>query len=371
MIHVAIIGYGYWGPKLVRNFLNTPLCKLVYVVDTNQKRLVKVQQKYPGLKTTLDFNTVINNPEIDAIVIATPVALHFPLAKKALEAGKHVLLEKPMTRSVIEAKILIDIALAKGKLLMVDHTYLYNNAVQAIKALIDNDVIGKLMYLDSTRINLGLFQTDVNVLWDLAPHDISICSYLMEESPLAVQAIGVSHIHNQLENMAYLHLYYPENKIAHFNCSWVSPVKIRQMLIGGDKKMILFNDLETTEKVRIYDKGYTVLPESDRDQVLVDYRIGDIQIPKIPQTEALANMATDFITCIQENKTPVSNFKNGLEVVRILEAADHSMKNKGKKVFLGGHLAPLEDTAGKPRTDNEKPRPPVDGEQGSSRNLLK
>ncbi len=366
MIHVAIIGYGYWGPKLVRNFLNTPSCKLTYVVDTNAKRLAKVKQRYPQLKTTLDFNTVVNNPAIDAIVIATPVAYHFPLAKRALEAGKHVLLEKPMTKSVAEAKILIDIALAKGKLLMVDHTYLYNNAVQAIKALIDNNVIGNLMYIDSTRINLGLFQTDVNVLWDLAPHDLSICSYIMEKPPTAVQAIGVSHTYNQLENMAYLHLYYPENKIAHFNCSWVSPVKIRQMLIGGDKKMILFNDLETTEKIRIYDKGYTVLPESDRDRVLVDYRIGDIQIPKIPQTEALANMASDFITCIQENKIPVSNFKNGLEVVRILEAADYSIKNKGKKVLLDGHLAPSGDITGDSSPGREKSPSTADGEQLNS-----
>ncbi len=331
---VAVVGYGYWGPNLVRNFSNTPDCEVAYVVEKDSSQHARIQGAYPNITIVTDINDALSDTSVDGIVIATPVYTHFPLAKLALEQGKHVLLEKPMTGTVAEAEELMSLADQKGKLLMVDHTYLYTAAVQKIKSLVDSGEIGNIQYIDSTRINLGLFQRDVNVLWDLAPHDISICDYLFDDEPLAVQAVGVSHTTNDQENIAYLTLYYPNNKIAHFNCSWVSPVKIRHMLIGGDEKMIVFNDLETTEKIRIYDKGYKVLPESTRKELLVDYRVGDVMIPKIPQGEALSAMARDFVNAATHGDAPVSNANSGLTVVRILEAASESIKNEGKKIDI-------------------------------------
>lgn len=331
---IAVIGYGYWGPNLVRNFNNAKNCEVSAVFDLSQAQLARVKKSYPNIKTTSDYNEILNDPEIKAVAIATPVSTHYELADKAMKHGKHVLIEKPMTASVEESEKLIETSKNTGCVLMVDHTYLYTDAVQKIKDLLDAGEIGNLQYIDSTRINLGLFQRDVNVLWDLAPHDISICSYLMNDFPIAVQAVGAAHTANNLANIAYLTLFYHDNKIAHFNCSWISPVKIRQMLIGGDQKMIVFNDLENTEKIRIYDKGYSVLPESRRDQILVDYRIGDITIPKIPQTEALASMASDFINAIETGSTPKSSAKSGYEVVKILEAAEKSILNKGQYLEL-------------------------------------
>lgn len=334
MLNVAIIGYGYWGPNLVRNFHGTPDCSVTWVLDLDHEKLAKVNRQYPQVKTTKDYGDVLEDPTTNAVIIATPVNTHFDLARKALEAGKHVLLEKPMCASREEAEKLIECSLKAGRVLMVDHTYLYTPSVQMLRQYVEEGKLGQLRYLDSTRINLGLFQTDVNVLWDLAPHDISICRHLFQERPLGVQAVGVSHTENKLENIAYLTLFYPGNKIAHFNCSWVSPVKIRQMLVGGDEKMIVFNDLEATEKIRIYDKGYTVLPESDRHKLLVDYRTGDITIPKIPQFEALAQLALDFRDAVLKGTHPVSDYLSGLEVVEILEAADLSLRGRGKEITL-------------------------------------
>lgn len=331
---VGIIGYGYWGPNLVRNFFAQKECEVKSVADGRPERLKVLQNAYPSIKGLLTADELLNDPEIDAVVIATPVFTHFPLAKKALENGKHVLLEKPMTASKEEAVRLIEIADQKGKVLMVDHTFLYTGAVQKIKSLLDDGTLGELKYLDSTRINLGLFQSDVNVLWDLAPHDISICSYLMNEKPIAVQAVGASHTNNGLENIAYLTLFYENEKIAHFNCSWISPVKIRQMLIGGDKKMLVWNDLENSEKIKIYDTGYQVRPESDRNKILVDYRIGDIYVPKVAQKEALGGMAADFVSAVLYGTTPKSHRDQGLEVVSILEAASTSIKNNGQRITL-------------------------------------
>ena len=334
MIHIAIIGFGYWGPNLTRNFHNTSGCQVKWILDLSEKQRQRASKMYPGVHATGNLDEILMDTDVDALVIATPVYTHFELASKALLAGKHVLLEKPMTSTPDEARELIDLAHKKGRVLMVDHTYLYTPAVKKMKSLVDEGVLGQLQYVDSTRINLGLFQTDINVLWDLAPHDISICRHLMEEKPISVQAVGVSHTENNLENIAFLTLFYPENKIAHFNCSWISPVKIRQMLVGGDEKMVVFNDLENTEKLRIYDKGYSVLPQSDRDRLLVDYRTGDIMIPKIPQFEALAELAKDFRDAITEGKAPVSDYLSGLEVVEILEAAERSIKQKGREVNL-------------------------------------
>jgi len=334
MLSVAIVGYGYWGPNLVRNFHGTPDCSVAWVLDLDQGKLDKVARQYPQVRTTKVYQDILDDPSTNAVIIATPVHTHFELARKALEAGKHVLLEKPMCASTAEANQLIELSLKLGMVLMVDHTYLYTPSVQMLRKYVDEGRLGQLRYLDSTRINLGLFQTDVNVLWDLAPHDISICRHLFQERPLGVQAVGVSHTDNRLENIAYLTLFYPENKIAHFNCSWVSPVKIRQMLVGGDEKMIVFNDLEATEKIRIYDKGYTILPESDRHKILVDYRTGDITIPKIPQFEALSQLAIDFRDAVLQGTHPVSDYLSGLEVVEILEAADRSLQGRGREITL-------------------------------------
>ncbi|QHT68834.1 Gfo/Idh/MocA family oxidoreductase [Rhodocytophaga rosea] len=334
MVKIAIIGYGYWGKNLVRNFFSLPHCTLYTVADADPKRLQSLKSLYPGLNSTSDIESIFKNPEIDAVVIATPVFTHYTLAKKALLAGKHVLVEKPMTASVKEAEELIELAQKKSKLLMVDHTFLYTGAVERIKHMIEAGEVGKINYIDSTRINLGLFQADVNVLWDLAPHDVSICFHLTKDLPYSVQARGISHTKNGIENIAYLTLNYQTSLIAHFNCSWSSPVKIRQMLIGGDRKMILYNDMEPTEKVKVYDTGFEVNSHEDRTKIIVDYRIGDIYTPKLQTNEALTGMAGDFVNAILSETEPVSNWKIGLKVVKVLEGASVSIKAKGKEVTL-------------------------------------
>jgi len=334
MINIAIIGYGYWGPNLVRNFNAVEGCKVKWVSDLRPERLQAIANNYPDIKTTKEIEDLYNDPEVDAIVIATPVHTHFPMALKALQHGKHVLLEKPMTQSTEEANELIALSKAKGLLLMVDHTFLYTGAVQKIKELIDNGELGDIEYFDSTRINLGLFQQDINVLWDLAPHDISILFHLIKERPVSVCATGVSHTPNGLENIAYLTVRYASNKIAHFSCSWTSPVKIRKILIGGSKKMVMFDDVEPTEKVKIYDTGYNVTNDEEKRKLLIDYRTGDIFVPKLAQKEALGGMAQDFINAIVNGTAPLSDYKIGLEVVQVLEAAQESIKNNGKEIFI-------------------------------------
>jgi predicted dehydrogenase len=334
MINLGIIGYGYWGPNLVRNFNQTLNCIVKSVADARPARLELLAKNYPAIKGVADAKTIIRDTSIDAVIIATPVFTHFQLAKEALLQGKHVLLEKPMASTVAEAQELIDIALQKKRVIMVDHTFLYTGAVQKIKELIDQGTIGSIQYFDSTRINLGLFQPDINVLWDLAPHDISILRFLVKEKPLSINATGISHTNNQIENIAYMTLNYASDFIAHFNCSWSSPVKVRQTLIGGDAKMIVYNDLEPSEKIRIYDTGYIHKTDEHKNQVLVDYRTGDVYIPKISVQEALSGMAKDFIDSIADNREPISNGLHGIEVIKILEAAQHSIKSKGKEIII-------------------------------------
>jgi predicted dehydrogenase len=334
MINIAIIGYGYWGPNLVRNFAGARDCRVHTVVDFRSDRLEIVKRNHLTVNTSNHTEDVFNNNDIDAVVIATPVFTHYELAKKALEKGKHVLLEKPMTGSVEEAEQLIELAKKYNKVLMVDHTFLYTGAVQKMKSMIDSGEIGNVKYFDSTRINLGLFQPDINVLWDLAPHDISILNYLVDKKPYSVQATGISHTHNGIENIAYLTVNYNNDFIAHFNCSWTSPVKIRLMLIGGDKKMMVYNDLEPTEKIRVYDTGYEHKTDEEKNRILVDYRAGDVFIPKVESKEALGGMAADFVSAIINNTTPVSNYQSGLEVIKILEASQKSIKNKGREVII-------------------------------------
>jgi predicted dehydrogenase len=334
MIKIGIIGYGYWGPNLVRNFNGNKLFQVVKVADSRQERLDLLRQTYPTIGITTNPDDILNDAAIDAVAVATPVFTHFKFAKAALKNGKHVLLEKPMTATADEAEELIEVAEKKSLTLMVDHTFLYMGAVQKMKQLIDNDTIGKIKYLDSTRINLGLFQPDINVLWDLAPHDISILTYLVSETPYSLNATGASHTKNGLENIAFLTVNYMSGMIAHFNCSWSSPVKIRLMLIGGDKKMIVFNDLEPTEKIKIYDTGYNVNTDEEKQRLLVDYRIGDIYIPKTPNTEALALMAEDFAQAILNKQIPLASFNSGLAVIKILEAASRSIKGHGKEIVI-------------------------------------
>jgi predicted dehydrogenase len=332
MIKIGIIGYGYWGVNLLRTFFNTEGCLVSKVADLRKERLELVKKIYPTVEVSLKPSDIINDKNIDAVVLATPVFLHYSLSKNCLEKGKHVLVEKPMTGSVSQAKKLISLAKRKRKILMVDHTFLYSPAVQKIKTLMDNGQIGKIQYFDSTRINLGLFQSDINVLWDLAPHDISILCYLLEEEPATVQATGVSHTKNALENIAYLILKYNSGIIAHISCSWSSPVKIRFTIIGGDKKMIKYDDLEPAEKIKIYDTGDSVDTGEKRRNALVSYRIGDVFVPKIADAEPLKNMANDFINSIETKNNPVSGCKIGLRVVRILELSQKSIKNGSKEV---------------------------------------
>ncbi len=334
MINVAIIGFGYWGPNLVRNFSSIPNVKVKRVIDLREERLQVARSIYPSIDVTSDIGSVWSDNELDAVVIATPVFTHFDLAKKALESGKHVLLEKPMTDTVEHALKLIELSQKYNKVLMVDHTFLYTPAVQKMKQLIEDGTIGNIKYFDSTRINLGLIQQDVNVLWDLAPHDISILDYLIQDVPVSVNATGVSHIHNGIENIAYLTVNYQSSIIGHFNCSWSSPVKIRMMLVGGDKKMIVFNDMEPTEKIRLYDTAHSVSSDEDRQRILVDYRVGDVFIPKLNNAEALNGMAKDFISAIVNGTTPIASWKSGLNTIKILEASQKSIKQGGKEIKI-------------------------------------
>jgi predicted dehydrogenase len=333
-INLGIIGYGYWGPNLARNFFAANDCTLKSVADARPDRLAALAKVFPTVKGVKDADDIINDTEIDAVVIATSVFSHFPLAKKALMAGKHVLIEKPMTASVAEADELIEMAAKRGLTLMVDHTFLYTGAVAKMKELIDSKVIGTPQYFDSSRINLGLFQPDVNVIWDLAPHDLSILTYLIKETPASINATGISHTKNNIENIAYMTVNYDSDFIAHFNVSWTSPVKVRQTLVGGDVKMIVYNDLEPSEKIRVYDTGYNHKTEEYENKIMVDYRTGDVYIPKLGTQEALLGVANDFVQSIINKKEPRANGCLGRQVVRILEASQESIKNNGKEVCI-------------------------------------
>lgn len=333
-INVGVIGYGYWGPNIVRNFFGATNCIVRVVADGRADRLGALAKTYPSITGVQTAEEIINDKNVDAVVIATPVFTHYALAKAALQNGKHVLIEKPMTSTVAESEELISLAEQKGLTIMADHTFLYTGAVQKMKELIGSEAIGKVRYFDSTRINLGLFQPDVNVLWDLAPHDISILTYLVEEQPVSINATGISHTHNGIENIAYMTVNYSSDFIAHFNCSWTSPVKVRQTLIGGDKKMIVYNDLEPSEKIRVYDTGFEHRAEEDKTRIMVDYRTGDVYIPKLSGMEALAGVAKDFIQSITNKSIPLANAKLGMQVVKILEASQKSIKNNGKEIKI-------------------------------------
>jgi predicted dehydrogenase len=331
---ICIVGYGYWGPKLVRNFLQAAAGRPVAICDESPERLARSQKDFPGLKAFASFDAVLGDASFDAVALATPVSSHFPLAKRALEAGRHVLVEKPLTTSRREADELIALAEKQRRVLMVDHTFVYHPAVNKIKALVEAGDLGQLRYIDSTRINLGLFQHDVNVLWDLAVHDLSIVNYLTPERPLAVSAGGPAPTPRAPPNIGFIVLRYASGLVVHLNCSWVSPVKIRHILIGGDKKMVLYNDLDANEPVKVYDSGYQARSDEDRNRLLFDYRAGDVYSPKIPSGEALGAMAADFVQAATKGTQPISNGRFGADVVAILEAAQKSTRQRGQEVDL-------------------------------------
>lgn len=324
MIRLGVIGYGYWGPNVVRNFVAHHDCKVVTVCDKSSTAVARAMAAYPSIGVTTDSEDVLLSVDIDAVAIVTPVSYHYELAKKALENGKHVFVEKPFTATSAQAEELIELAERQGLQIMVDHTFLFTGAIRKIKQLIDAGDIGKIYYYDSTRVNLGLFQHDVNVLWDLAPHDLAIMDYLLGLEPELIVATGGAHVHS-LENIAYLTVYFPDNVLAHINVNWLSPVKVRTTFIGGHKKMLLWNDLDPAEKLRVYDKGAELRTEQGVHQALVSYRTGDMFAPKLEETEALRVETRYFLDCIQSGTKPFNDGHAGLRVVRILEAAEQSL----------------------------------------------
>jgi predicted dehydrogenase len=331
---IGVIGLGYWGPNLVRNFFGNKLVEKVIACDLKEDRLTQIKSKFPGIEVINDYKQLLQS-DVDAVAIATSVNTHFQLAKEALEAGKHIWVEKPFTSSKAQGEELIKIAASKKLNIFVDHTFLYTGAVRKIKELIDKGELGDIIYFDSVRINLGLFQHDVNVVWDLAPHDLSIMNYVLKDKvPIAVTASGVSS-YNCLENIAQMSIHFKDSScFAHFHVNWTSPVKIRRIMIAGKKKMLVFDDLEYSEKIKIYDSGIEFKSTESIHDALVQYRTGDMYSPQVSQAEALSSAVKEFIDSILEKRKPLTDGKNGVDVVEILEASEKSIKQKGIPVYL-------------------------------------
>ena len=340
MLRVGVIGYGYWGPNLVRNFMETPGATVGAVSDLRPARLAECQARYPSIRVSPDFETLIQDPTLDAILVSTPVSTHFALAMAAIQAGKHVLVEKPLTTTSEDARRLIDAADKKGVVLMVDHTFVYTGAVRKMRELVEAGDLGQVYYYDSMRVNLGLFQHDVNVIWDLAVHDLAIMHYVLGAKPYAVSATGRSHVGNQPENIAYMTFMFPGGLIGHINVNWLAPLKVRRTMIGGSTKMIVYDDMEPSEKIKIYDKGILVGngPESVY-KLLVSYRSGDMWAPNLDRTEALRLEAMEFMRCITTGEKSLTSGEVGLHVVELLEAATTSMKQQGTLVEIGAGKA--------------------------------
>ena len=332
-MNFGVIGYGYWGPNVVRNLASLEDSQVAAIAELSPAAQNRARKAYPGIHITADAMEVITSPNIDAIAVITPVWTHYELAKAALENGKHVFVEKPFTSNVAQGEKLIDIAIQKNLRIMVDHTFLFTGAVKKISQLLREGTLGKLYYYDSTRVNLGLFQHDINVLWDLAPHDLSIMDHVIEGSPEAVVATGQCHL-NSHEDVAFMTLYFPENVIAHINVNWLSPVKVRTTLIGGEKRMLVWNDLENDEKVKVYDKGVNINNSEGLYKLLVNYRSGDMWSPQLEQLEALHQELTYFVDCISTGKDPFNDGCAGLRVVKMLEAASESIGKRGSLVYL-------------------------------------
>jgi predicted dehydrogenase len=335
MIKIGVIGYGYWGPNLVRNFAELSQATVAAVSDLDPRKLELVKKRFPAVKTTTNFQDLLKDPEIDAIAIATPVSTHFELGMAALKAGKHLWLEKPMAETSLQARKLVDEAERRGLVLHVDHTFIYTGAVRKMGELIKSGDLGKIYYYDSIRVNLGLFQRDVSVISDLAVHDFSILDYLLGEHPTAVSASGVNHFPGTPENLAYITLFYDSGTIAHCNVSWLAPVKVRQILVGGSNKMITYDDLEPSEKIKIYDKGISFTNDPKQiHEMRVGYRTGDMLAPKLDGSEALRVEGDHFVDCIMNKKTPQTDGRLGLRVVELIEAATSSMRGRGETVYV-------------------------------------
>jgi len=333
VLRVGVIGYGYWGPNIVRNFHALDNCHVAAVCDKSTSALARARKSYPGVHLTTDFAEVLTSPDIDAVAVVTPVWTHYDLAKSALLNGKHVFVEKPFTSTREQAEELIEIADRKNLKIMVDHTFLFSGAVRKIREVVDAGTLGPLYYFDSTRVNLGLFQHDVSVIWDLAPHDLSIMDYIIPERPEAVVATGAKHL-NGVADMAFITVYFPGNIIAHVNVNWLSPVKVRTTLIGGKDKMLVWNDLEADEKIKIYDKGVQMTTGTGIYDLLVSYRSGDVWAPKVQQTEALKVELDHFVDCVMHAKTPINDGMAGLRIVQLLEAAEKSLTERGTAITL-------------------------------------
>lgn len=338
MIGIAVIGYGYWGPNLVRNLAEIPDARLLHVCDLRKERLASVQARYPTVSITDDLAEVLRDPRVDAVAIATPVSSHFQIAMKALMAGKHVFIEKPMAATAEEARRLVDEAARRGLKLAVDHTFIHTGAVRKMREIVE-DGLGDMYYYDSVRVNLGLFQHDVSVIWDLAVHDLSILDYVLQEKPVAVSATGMSHVLGEPENIAYLNLFFESKLIAHIHVNWLAPVKVRRTLIGGSSKMIVYDDLEPSERIKVYDKGITLNGNPQKNgekvyQMLVGYRTGDMYAPQLDMTEALGRELREFVSCIEQDRQPTADGQAGLRVVRILEAATQSLAQRGRVIEL-------------------------------------
>ena len=329
----GVIGYGYWGPNVVRNLAGLEDSEVLAIAEMSPAARKRAQKAYPGVKVTADASDVISSLEIDAVAVVTPVWTHFELAKAALLNGKHVFVEKPFTSTIAQGEELINLAQQKNLKIMVDHTFLFTGAVKKIGQLLEEGALGKLYYYDSTRVNLGLFQHDINVLWDLAPHDLSIMDYLIKTGPEAIVATGQKHL-NGHEDVAFMTLYFPEKVIAHINVNWLSPVKVRTTLIGGEKRMLVWNDLEADEKVKVYDKGVNITSREGVYELLVNYRSGDMWAPQLEQVEALRQELSYFVDCVSTGQDPFNDGCAGLRVVKMLEAASESLNKRGSLVYL-------------------------------------
>jgi predicted dehydrogenase len=335
MVNIGVIGYGYWGPNLVRNFAETPGVTVRAVADLDPRKRELVQRRYPAVETSADFMAVLNDPKIDAVAIATPVSTHFELGMAALKAGKHVWVEKPMTETAHQARKLVDEAARRNRVLFADHTFIYTGAVRKMAEIVASGELGKIYYYDSIRVNLGLFQRDVNVISDLAVHDFAILDHLLKEHPTAVSASGMTHFPGTPENLAYVTLFYDSGTIAHVNVNWLAPVKVRQVLLGGSKKMVVYDDMQPSEKIKVYDSGVSFTDDPAKIyQLRVGYRTGDMLAPKLDGSEALRVAGEHFAKCIETGAAPQTDGQLGLRVVELIEAATSSMRGKGETVYL-------------------------------------
>lgn len=334
IIQVGVVGYGYWGPNIVRNLQTIEGARLAALCDKKDKIIKNIRQRFEGVDVVADYRRITESSAIDAVAVTTPVSSHYEIAKSALSHGKHVFIEKPFTANTRQAEELMRLARKKRLQIMVDHTFIFTGAVQKIKELTDRNALGDLYYYDSTRVNLGLFRHDINVIWDLIPHDLSIMDYVVKSRPVAISAQGADHFGSGQENIAYVTVYFNTNTIAHFNVNWLSPVKVRSTLIGGSEKMLVWNDLDADENIKLYDRGVNIRGQEGIYKLLVDYRSGDMWAPKIDHTEALKLELEHFIAGIRRGRVFINDAEAGVRVVKMLEATDRSLKQNGRLIKL-------------------------------------